>query len=140
MTKNNSDDVPEEFRCPITHEVMRNPLVSCYGQSYERNAILTWLEYHNNQCPLTRKTLKISNLIRNRSLQIRIDEWHKARGIPFNDDEEADVEQRILLTCSREDLPSQDSYTTINMTDDDEKGENQRKIKTIFRCWKIKFN
>jgi U-box domain len=137
MTKNYLDDVPEDFRCPITHEVMRYPLMTRSGQSFERNAILTWLECHNHQCPLTRKTLNITNLIRNLSLQVRIDEWHRVRGIPFREEEDDDMEPRILLTCSREDLPMQEPHKTFKKTDGDKKGGNMRKRKTLLRFFPI---
>jgi SUMO ligase MMS21 Smc5/6 complex component len=70
-------DIPHEFICPITHEIMKNPLMSRYGQIYERDAILTWLSKHNNLCPLTRQVLTVSDLIRHRSLKARIKKWKK---------------------------------------------------------------
>ena len=66
---------------------MREPLLTRNGQSFERNAILAWLECHGNQCPLTRNKLNVSDLIRNRALKARIEAWYKGRGIDLPDDD-----------------------------------------------------
>lgn len=103
-------DPPEEFVCPITQEVMQDPLMSRYGQSYEREAILTWLVNHNDRCPLTRKVLGVSDLIRNRSLETRIAMWHRARGIEqgsaaaSSEEGSNGKENQIVLTCLRTEL------------------------------------
>lgn len=36
--------VPIEFICPITNEVMIQPLMTRQGQNFERNAIIAWLQ------------------------------------------------------------------------------------------------
>ena len=42
----------QDLRCPITLEVMRDPVMAADGHSYEREAILRWLRGHRTS-PLT---------------------------------------------------------------------------------------
>jgi U-box domain len=106
----NEVDIPHEFICPITQEIMKNPLMSRYGQTYERDAILTWLSKHNNLCPLTRQLLTVSDLIRHRALQARIENWKRLNGtIAFSQGAESDEDEEspsILLTCRKSDFLS----------------------------------
>jgi hypothetical protein len=45
--------VPSFFKCPISLELMRDPVVLCTGQSYKRSSIEPWLEAGNHTCPTT---------------------------------------------------------------------------------------
>ena len=58
-------DVPPEFICPITQELIVFPVMSRYGLNYERQAILEWLQKGNPTCPMTRKPLRPSMLLPN---------------------------------------------------------------------------
>lgn len=42
----------ESFLCPITQQVMTDPVLTKYGHLFERKAIEDWLKSHNT-CPLT---------------------------------------------------------------------------------------
>ena len=53
--------------CPITHELFKDPVVSRFGYSYEREAIEKWLWRHR-VCPLTRHPMTIADLKPNRAL------------------------------------------------------------------------
>ncbi|KAL3163426.1 hypothetical protein ABBQ32_009804 [Trebouxia sp. C0010 RCD-2024] len=49
---------PTEFICPITQEVMSDPvLLSETGQTYERTAILDWFRRGHRTCPATNTSL-----------------------------------------------------------------------------------
>jgi hypothetical protein len=39
-------DSAASFRCPITHELMTDPVIDPDGNSYERSAIENWLKQH----------------------------------------------------------------------------------------------
>ncbi len=47
------DDIPNEFLCPITTELMRDPVMLTDGHVYEKQAIKRWLDNHNTS-PLTK--------------------------------------------------------------------------------------
>jgi len=49
--------VPSFFKCPILLELMRDPVVLCIGQSYERSSSEPWLEVGNHTCPTTMQML-----------------------------------------------------------------------------------
>lgn len=67
-------DVPEAFICPITQELMTDPVVTRYGQSYERSAIVEWIAA-GKDCPMTRQKLTLSGIITNHSLRAKIRQW-----------------------------------------------------------------
>lgn len=60
--------VPVELICPITREVMRDPVLAADGFSYERTAIQRWLSDHNTSpmtgAPLSDKTLRPNDELR----------------------------------------------------------------------------
>lgn len=65
---------PTTFFCPITHELMVDPVIDPDGNSYERRAIEGWLQ-HNNTSPITRTPLLVTDLRPNRALKSAIDEY-----------------------------------------------------------------
>jgi U-box domain len=70
--------VPPEFICPITMEIMIHPVMTRYGHCFDRSAIITWMcssDGEQCECPLTRKPLRISDIINNHSLGQRIKTW-----------------------------------------------------------------
>ena len=50
------DLLPEELTCPLTFELMVDPVVTADGQTYERAAIAQWLAAHDTS-PLTGEVL-----------------------------------------------------------------------------------
>lgn len=56
--------VPEAFLCPITFELMRDPVIALDGLTYERVAIEQWLATHDTS-PLTGAVLASKMLIPN---------------------------------------------------------------------------
>jgi hypothetical protein len=74
--------VPAEFVCPITHQIMRYPMMSRLGQSYERHAILEWIAAdHDSCCPVMKVPLSYSDLISNRMLAYKINAWRMEHNI-----------------------------------------------------------
>lgn len=62
------ENVPEGFVCPLTQEIMKDPVMDPEGNSYERSAIEAWLD-KNQTSPITRKSLTKENLFPNRALK-----------------------------------------------------------------------
>jgi hypothetical protein len=91
-TQNNMSQViddscaPQEFVCPISLQIMKDPVMSKFGQNYDRQAILQWLNRGNENCPLTRRPLKPSLLAPNSSLKMRITKWKVDQGCTDDDD------------------------------------------------------
>jgi len=72
--------VPSFFKCPISLELMRDPVVLCTGQSYERSSIEPWLEAGNHTCPATMQMLASLELVPNHTLRRLIQNWCEAHG------------------------------------------------------------
>ena len=94
--KHHSDSTPpSRFLCPLTLEIMREPVLSRWGHTYERKAIMEWLEAGNDVCPLTRRQLRPSWLITNKALKKEILEWKRQNGYTADNDETAPPEAFI---------------------------------------------
>jgi hypothetical protein len=66
------DDGLEVFFCPITSQIMKDPVVDPEGNSYERAAIEGWLR-RNTTSPITRSPLRPEDLVPNRALRAAIE-------------------------------------------------------------------
>ena len=75
------EDIPDQFICPLTLDVMEDPLITREGKNFERQAIVEWLNQGNNTCPLTRQPLSLSKLIPNTTLRMKIVAWKKDNGM-----------------------------------------------------------
>jgi U-box domain len=94
-------DPPQEFCCPITHDLMRDPLMCRNGISFERSAIVRWVLNHENTCPLTRHELGPRDLVPNRALQAQIEAWVMVHQPTDEQQCELDPEQseELVITC-----------------------------------------
>ncbi|KAJ8641796.1 hypothetical protein MRB53_018490 [Persea americana] len=67
--------IPYHFRCPISLELMRDPVTVSTGQTYDRTSIESWIATGNTTCPVTRAILTDFTLIPNHTLRRLIQEW-----------------------------------------------------------------
>lgn len=67
--------IPYHFRCPISLELMCDPVTVCTGQTYDRSSIESWVATGNTTCPVTRVPLSDFTLIPNHTLRRLIQEW-----------------------------------------------------------------
>ncbi|KAL2081459.1 hypothetical protein ACEWY4_023312 [Coilia grayii] len=66
---------PDEFLCPITQEVMKDPVIAADGFSYEREAMESWIGAKNRTSPMTNLPLQTTLLTPNRMLKMAIARW-----------------------------------------------------------------
>ncbi|CAD7696320.1 unnamed protein product [Ostreobium quekettii] len=67
---------PEVFVCPISREIMRDPVVLVEtGQIYDKESIKGWFIRGRNTCPLTGKRLLSQHLTQVHMLRMAIEEW-----------------------------------------------------------------
>ncbi|KAL4587200.1 hypothetical protein LXL04_000067 [Taraxacum kok-saghyz] len=87
--KSNSTDltVPADFRCPISLDLVRDPVVVSTGQTYDRASINLWIESGHTTCPKTGQTLDHTGMIPNRALRNLIIMWCREHRIPFESTE-----------------------------------------------------
>ncbi len=73
-------EIPHEFLCPITLEIMQDPVIVSDGNTYERSAILQHINMHAEYplSPLTRDVLQSNILIANNNLMKMIEDFHAA--------------------------------------------------------------
>merc|ERR1712098_556027 len=57
-----SDSAPDQYKCSITHDLMKDPVMCADGHTYERHAIEEWLSLKDT-IPITNQTLVNKNLI-----------------------------------------------------------------------------
>lgn len=67
--------IPYHFRCPISLELMRDPVTVSTGQTYDRSSIESWVATGNSTCPVTRSPLSDFTLIPNHTLRRLIQDW-----------------------------------------------------------------
>ncbi|MQL93030.1 hypothetical protein Taro_025658 [Colocasia esculenta] len=79
--KPKSPVIPDDFRCPISLELMKDPVIVATGQTYERGYIEKWLEAGHDTCPKTQQTLSNKSLTPNYVLRSLIAQWCEANGI-----------------------------------------------------------
>ncbi|XP_030772852.1 WD repeat, SAM and U-box domain-containing protein 1 isoform X2 [Rhinopithecus roxellana] len=73
--KSLSSGIPDEFICPITRELMKDPVIASDGYSYEKEAIENWISKKKRTSPMTNLVLPSAVLIPNRTLKMAINRW-----------------------------------------------------------------
>ena len=112
--------IPHEFLCPITLEIMTDPVIIASGQTYERESIEKWFKSNHKTCPKTRQPLEHLQLAPNCALKNLIAEWceHNNFKLPKI---YTSSSQETSSTESQEEIPSLvESLSSINL-------EEQRK-------------
>ncbi|KAJ1410622.1 Zinc finger, RING/FYVE/PHD-type [Sesbania bispinosa] len=74
---------PEELRCPISLQLMSDPVIIASGQTYERLCIEKWFSDGHNTCPKTQQKLDHLNLTPNYSVKGLVASWCEQNGIPI---------------------------------------------------------
>jgi hypothetical protein len=117
--------VPQErFICPLTNDLMEDPVMTKDGYNFERKAILKWLDEKEDTCPVSKKSLKPSGLVANGKLKWEIQQWQLYEGDPSKEMSRLELESKlskaemvsrdfalsdILRALTVEDSPTQDS-------------------------------
>jgi hypothetical protein len=66
-------DIPNVYLCPIGLTVMRIPVITHTGKTYELENIEQWLQNNRHKCPETRQETKV--VARNFALEELIEKW-----------------------------------------------------------------
>lgn len=67
--------IPNHFKCPISLDLMKDPVTISTGITYDRESIERWFEEGNFTCPVTNQILTSFDLIPNHTLRVMIQEW-----------------------------------------------------------------
>ncbi len=77
-------DIPDRFKCPITQNLIREPVSVQHGnivQYFEKEHIEKWVALHHNN-PMTREMLELSDLKEQPELRDEIQQWIHQQVIP----------------------------------------------------------
>ncbi|CAA0842445.1 U-box domain-containing protein 9 [Striga hermonthica] len=88
---------PEEFKCPLSKELMRDPVIIASGQTFDRPFIQKWLGSGNRTCPKTQQVLSHTILTPNHLIRDLVSQWCENHGFKLPDpfapiDDEAPTE------------------------------------------------
>ncbi|KDP38040.1 hypothetical protein JCGZ_04683 [Jatropha curcas] len=75
LKKPDAPIIPDDFLCPISLELMRDPVIVATGQTYERSYIQRWIDTGNVTCPKTQQKLEHLTLTPNYVLRSLITQW-----------------------------------------------------------------
>jgi hypothetical protein len=67
--------IPSNFLCPISLEMMRDPVTAPTGITYDRDSVEGWLERGHSTCPVTARPLRAEDLVPNHATRRMIQEW-----------------------------------------------------------------
>ena len=68
------------FFCPLTLDLMRDPVSTEDGQTFEREPIEQWLALHDTS-PVTGARLGSTRLVPNLALRQAIEQWQESHGM-----------------------------------------------------------
>lgn len=80
MNVSDTLDAPYEFLCPITQEIMREPVTCSDGYTYERKAILEWFMAGKSTSPMTNQKLLTTEYRYDHELRSKIHKYLYGEG------------------------------------------------------------
>ena len=81
LDENAEEEIPDEFKCPISLDLMQDPVLAADGHSYDRVQIESWFRT-SHVSPNTRLNLNTLALYPNIELRNRINSWLSERSRP----------------------------------------------------------
>lgn len=67
--------IPNHFKCPISLDLMKDPITLSTGITYDRESIEKWMEAGKMTCPVTNQVLRNFDQIPNHSIRKMIQDW-----------------------------------------------------------------
>ncbi|KAF5457544.1 hypothetical protein F2P56_021641 [Juglans regia] len=109
--------IPTYFRCPISLDLMRDPVTLSTGITYDRENIEKWIEAGNQTCPVSNQVLMSFDQIPNHAIRKMIQDWcvqNRSNGIeriptpriPVTQYEVSQICSRIAVSTKRGDHKS----------------------------------
>lgn len=106
--------IPTHFRCPVSLDLMKDPVTLPTGITYDRTSIEKWIESGNKTCPVTNQNLTTFEITPNHTIRKMIQNWcveNSSYGIeriptpriPISSYEVSEVCTRLLSASQRGD-------------------------------------
>lgn len=95
----------DTFYCPITYEIMTDPVIGIDGHTYEKKAIESWLS-KSNKSPLTKQHMTVRDLVPNIALRNTIETYlmlnpNMIKSFkPKANELSSEIKRNILITSS----------------------------------------
>ncbi|KAM0852261.1 hypothetical protein ACQ4PT_051862 [Festuca glaucescens] len=100
-SKAESPAPPMDLRCPISLDLMRDPVVAASGQTYDRESIDRWFGSGKSTCPKTGQVLASLELVPNKSLKNLISRWCRENGVAMEACEASKSEQAQAVAANK---------------------------------------
>eukprot|EP01084_Bolivina_argentea_P069358 126216_1 len=119
-------NIPEHYVCPITQELMTDPVIISSGHTFERTAIAEWFSDGNTINPLTGQSLQNVDIKPNYALKEAIKEYRRKLAdellrITFDEETQEEVlHYRHNILFSKDDSKSEDDGDEKLMNDETE--------------------
>ncbi|KAI3812424.1 hypothetical protein L1987_17132 [Smallanthus sonchifolius] len=97
---------PEELRCPISLQLMYDPVIIASGQTYERICIEKWFQNGHNTCPKTHQTLAHLCLTPNYCVKGLVANWCEQNGILVPEGPPDSLDDNYWNICLTENEPT----------------------------------
>ncbi|KAF8688294.1 hypothetical protein HU200_042252 [Digitaria exilis] len=76
---------PDALQCPITLDLMTDPVTVSTGQTYDRASITRWIKAGCRTCPVTGERLRTANVVPNAALRGIIERMLLSNGVSLPD-------------------------------------------------------
>lgn len=122
--------IPDHFRCPISLNLMKDPVTAPTGITYDRESIERWLDMGNSTCPVTNMALNCHGLIPNHTIRRLIQDWcvsnrsHGVERIPTPRSPVSQVEATEILSDFSIAAKNQDREHSLKLV---------RKVRTLIK-------
>ncbi|KAB2598355.1 U-box domain-containing protein 13-like [Pyrus ussuriensis x Pyrus communis] len=95
-------NVPDEFRCPISLDLIRDPVIVASGHTYDRNSIAQWINSGHHTCPKSGQKLIHMALIPNYALRSLIQQWCEENNVPTTESSQSSSSDLARSSSKRE--------------------------------------
>ncbi|CAN6341660.1 unnamed protein product [Urochloa humidicola] len=92
---------PLDFRCPVSLELMSDPVVASSGQTYDRDSITRWFGSGKSTCPKTGQVLTNLELVPNKALKNLIARWCRENGVAMEIAETGKAEPAPVVAANK---------------------------------------
>ncbi|XP_058208169.1 U-box domain-containing protein 3 [Rhododendron vialii] len=116
----NGVSIPSYFRCPLSLELMLDPVILASGQTYDQASIKKWLDNGISRCPKTRQKLSHTNIITNYTVKALIENWCEENHLKLSNTPERNnpVASQSENATSCQDLICIDSFRCSSQSND----------------------
>jgi len=130
------NEIPDEFICPITLCIMKDPVIMPDGQTYEREAIANHLKA-SPLSPITRKPLNMKDATPNYALKNMIEKFLNGGKIPEKKEEmaqEINKDQKTKIKLFKAEViddPKDNKNVFVNISLESEKVKSRKPLVLI---------